>query len=90
VLVFADLARPENFHKIARLGLIETVKVAAEPQLVKQTRSAGAICVPPAPDSFAIALISNDQALQRGIIQMQFASRAQSLDCPDKHQIGCA
>jgi hypothetical protein len=35
-------------------------------------------------------LISNDQALQRGIIEVQLASAPQSLDRSDKNQICCA
>ena len=76
VLVFANRARPENFHEIARLGVIETVKVSAEPQLVKQTRRAWAICVPAAPNAFAVALITNDQPLKRAAIETKLTARA--------------
>ena len=90
VLVSSDLARPENFHEIARPRLIEVIEVLAKPQLVKETRRAGSVGIPAAPDSFAIALIPNDEPLQGGIIEMKVASRAQSLDCPDEHEIRCA
>ncbi len=90
VLILSDLARPENFHEIARLGLIEVVEVPPQLQLVKKAGSAWPICIPAAPDSFAIALIANDQFFQGSILEMKVASRAQSLDCPDEHQIRCA
>ena len=57
---------------------------------MKETRRARPICIPSAPDSFAIALIANDQLFERRIVQMKLTSRAQSLDCPDEHQIRCA
>src|SRR6266496_2247366 len=63
MLVSADLARPENFHEIPRFRLIEIIEVLSELQLVKETGCAGPVCVPTAPDTFAIALISNDQSL---------------------------
>jgi len=90
VLVSSDLARPENLHEIARLRLIEVIEVLAEPEPVKKTRRAGSVGIPAAPDSFAIVLIPNDEPLQSGIIEMEVASRAQSLDCLDEHQIRCA
>src|SRR6266550_8741595 len=69
VLVFSHLPRPENLHEIAWLRLIEVVEVLPKPELVKKTGCARSVCVPSAPDTFAVALISNDQSLQRGIIQ---------------------
>ena len=90
MLISTHLERPENFHEIARLRLIEVVEVLAQRQLVKKARCAGSISVPAAPDSFAIVLIPNDELLQGGIIEMKVASRAQSLDCSDEHQIRCA
>jgi len=90
MLISPHLARPENFHEIARLGLIEVVEVLAEPQLVKKTRRTGSVRIPTAPDSLAIVLIPNDEPLQGGIIEMKVASRAQSLDCPNEHKIRCA
>ena len=69
VLVSPDLPRPENFHEIARFRLIEVIEVLSKLQLVKQTGCARPICIPAAPDAFAIALISDDQSLQRGIIE---------------------
>src|SRR6266436_183544 len=90
VLVLSDLSRPENFHEIARLRLIEIIEVPPQLQFVKKTGSARPVRVPAAPDSFAIALIPNDQLFERGIVQMNLASRAQSLDCSDEHEIGRA
>src|SRR4029077_11129901 len=83
----SHLARPENFHEITRLRLIDIVKISTEPQLVKQTRGARAICVPPAPDAFSIALVTNDQALERAVVQTKLTTFAQSFDRSDKHQI---
>src|SRR5205823_116298 len=80
----------KNFHEIAGLSLIETVEVSPEADLMKQARSAGPICIPSAPDTFAVALVSDDQPLQGGIVEMQIAFRAQSLDCSDENQIRCA
>ena len=90
MLVSSHLARPENFHEIARLGLIEIIEISTKPQLVKQTRGARAICVPAAPDAFSIVLIANDQAFKRGIVETKLTTFAQSFDRPDKHQIGRA
>ena len=90
VLVSSHLARPENFHEIARLGLIDIVEISTKPQLVKQTRGARAICVPAAPDAFSIVLIANDQAFKRAVVETKLTTFAQSFDRPDKHQIGRA
>src|SRR5882724_3953195 len=57
---------------------------------MKKAGSARPIGVPPAPNPFAIALISNDQLFQRGIIDVQLTAGAQSLYRPDEHEIGCA
>jgi len=90
VLVLADLARPKDFHEIAGLRLIETIEVVAEPQLVKEARCAWAISVPAAPDAFPVALISDDQVLQSGGIEIHLAPRPQRLDCFNEDQIRCA
>ena len=87
VLVSSHLSRPEYFHEIARLGLIDIVEVSTEPQLVKETRRAWAIRVPAAPDAFSIVLVANDQTLKRGVIQSKLTAFAQSFDRPDKDQI---
>src|SRR5438046_5385638 len=89
VLIFSHLPRPENLHEIARFRLIEVVEVLPKPELVKKTGCARSVCVPSAPDTFAVALISNDESLQRGIIEVPLPVRAQSLDRPDKNQICC-
>ena len=85
MLVSANRARPENLHEIAGLGLIDIVKISTEPQLVKQTRGARAICVPAAPDAFSIALVANDQPLKRPVVQTKLTTFAQSFDRSDKH-----
>src|SRR4029077_2514045 len=85
VLVSSHLPRPENLHEIARLGLVEIVEVLSKLELMKKTGCAGSVCVPSAPDTFAVALIPNDQSLQRGIIEAQLAARTQSLDCSDEN-----
>src|SRR4029077_3411092 len=87
VLVSSNLPRPENLHEIARLGLVEVVEVLSKLELVKKTGRAGSVCVPSAPDTFAIALISNDQPLQCGIIEVQLTACTQRLDRSDKNQI---
>ena len=90
VLVSSHRARPENFHEITRLGLIDIVEISTKPQLVKQTRGARAICVPSAPNAFSIVLVANDQALKRAVVQTKLTTFAQSFDRSDKHQIGRA
>ena len=81
VLVSSYLVRPENFHEIARLGLINVIEVSTEPQFVEETRCAGSVGIPAAPDSLAIVLIPDDEPLKSGIFEVKVASRAQSLDC---------
>jgi hypothetical protein len=90
VLVSSDVARPENLHEVTRLRLIDVVEISTEPQLVKKTRGARAICVPAAPDAFPIALISNDKAFQGGVIQTKVAAPTQGLDGSNENKIGCA
>ena len=87
VLVSSHLARPENFHEVTRLRLIDIVEISTKPQLVKETRRARAICVPSSPDAFSIVLVANDQALKRAIVQTKLTTFAQSFDRPDKDQI---
>ena len=81
VLISAHLARPENFHEIARLGVIEAIEVWAEPQFVEKASCAWPVRIPAAPDSLAIVLIPDDEPLKSGIFEVKVASRAQSLDC---------
>jgi hypothetical protein len=61
MFVSPDLTGPENLHEIARLRPIKVIEVLSELQLVKETGRAGSVCVPSAPDAFAIVLISNNQ-----------------------------
>jgi len=90
VLISPYLTRPENFHEVTGLRLIDIVEISTEAQLVKETRGARAIRVPAAPDAFSIVLVANDQALERGIIQIKLTALAQRLNRSDKHQIGRA
>ena len=90
VFVSSDLPGPENLHEVARLRPIEIIEVLSKLQLVKKTGRAGSICIPSAPDAFAVTLISNDQPFQCGIIETQLPARTQRLDRPDENQICCA
>jgi len=87
VLVSSHLPRPENFHEVTRLRLVDIVEISTEPQLVKETRRPRAICVPSSPDAFSIVLVANDQALKRAIVQTKLTPFAQRFDRPDKDQI---
>ena len=84
VLVSSHLARPENFHEVARSGLVDVVEISPEPQLVKETRCAWAIGVPSSPNAFSIVLIANDQTLKGAIVKTKLTTFAQSFDRPDK------
>src|SRR5262249_50820988 len=70
-----------------RLRLIDIVEISTKPQLVKETRGAWAICVPAAPDALSIALVANDQALKRAVVQTKLTTFAQSFDRSYEHQI---
>jgi len=87
VLVSSHLARPENFHEVTRLRLIDVVEIPPKPQLVKQTRRARAISVPSSPDVFSIVLVAYDQMLERAVVQTKLTAFAQSFDRPDKDEI---
>src|SRR5689334_17456709 len=86
----ADFVVPEDLHEIARLRLAEIRKITAESKLIKQTRGAGTVCVPPSPHPFAIMLVPNDQLIQGGEIELQLATISQLLDGPDENKIGRA
>ena len=87
MLVSANRARPENLHEIAGFRLIDIVEISTEPQFVKQTRRAWAICVPTAPDAFSIALVADDQPLKCAVVQTKLTTFAQSFDRSDEDQI---
>ena len=87
VLIFSHLARPENFHEVSGLRLVDIVEISTKPQFVKQTRRAGAISVPSSPDVFSIVLVANDQMLEGAVVQTKLTAFAQSFDRPDKDQI---
>jgi hypothetical protein len=76
VLAFAYLPGPKDFHEIARLRLIKIPEVLSKPKLVEEASCARPIRVPAAPDTFPIALISNDQMLQSSVVEVKLASRA--------------
>ena len=88
VLASAYLPRPEYFQEIARLCLVEVVEVSAEPQFVKEASCPWPICVPPAPDPFAIMLISDDELIQRSKIEVELSPRTQRFDGSNKDEIG--
>ena|SRR5438128_10995835 len=90
MLIFADLARPENLHEIARLRLINVIEISAQLQLMKKAGGARSVCVPAAPDSFAITLVPDDQPFEGGVVEMKLPSPTQGLNCSDEHQIGRA
>src|SRR2546425_7226351 len=90
VLTSAYLPRPEYFHKIAGARLVEIVEVVAKSELVKEAGCPRAVGIPATPNAFAIMLITNDELLESGEIEMQFSPRAQRLDGLDKHEIGRA
>ena len=90
VLVSSHLARPENFHEVTRLGLVDIVEISTKPQLVKETRRPWAIGIPSSPDAFSIVLVANDQALKGAIVQTKLTPFAQSFDRSYEHQIGRA
>lgn len=89
-LTAAHALRPKDFHEIARLCLSEVVEVAAETQLMKKARRARPVRIPAAPNAFAIALISNDQLIERGEVELKLATLAQGLDRSNKNEVGRA
>ena len=72
--------RPENLHKIAGLGLGEIIEVLPEIHFMEEPCCSRPVGVPSAPDAFPIALAANHQAFERGVIQIEGTTRAQSLD----------
>jgi hypothetical protein len=87
-LAAADALRPKDFHEIARPRLSETVEIAAETELMKKARRAWSVRVPSAPNAFAIALISNDQLIERGEVELKLVTLAQGLEGPNKDKVG--
>src|SRR5919106_240580 len=90
VLFFAHLPGPKYFHEIARFRLLEFIEISAQPKFVKKTGGARSVRIPPAPNPFAVALISNDQLFQCGVIETQLAARTQGLDGSHENEIGRA
>src|SRR5260370_21891775 len=87
VLTSAHLPRPKYFHKIAGARLVEIIKIAAKSELVKEAGCPRAVGIPATPNAFAIMLITNDELLECGEIEVQFSPRAQRLRPLDKHEI---
>src|SRR5262249_53877671 len=85
--VLADIAVPENFHEIARLGICKIGEIASETKLVKQSSGPRAVRVPASPNSFTVALIADDQLVQRCKIELELAAVAQFFDGFDENQI---
>src|SRR5262249_10773530 len=59
----ANVVVPKDLHEVARLRLGKIGKIAAEPELVKQSRRAGSVRIPASPHAFAVALLANDQLI---------------------------
>jgi len=76
----SDIVVPKNFHEIAGLRLREIGKVPAEPELIKQSRRARAVRIPPSPHAFSVMLIANDQLVQSCEVELQLSAIAQFLD----------
>jgi len=87
MLASAYLFGPKDFHEIARPRLVEVVEVATEPEFVKEPGGAWPICVPTAPDSFAVVLIANNKLIESREIEMKLPVRTQGFDRPDEDQV---
>ena len=57
---------------------------------MKETGRTWPIRIPPTPDAFAIALISNDKMVQGRVVQLKLPPRAQCFDRPNENEIGRA
>jgi len=86
----AYLLRPEDLHEIAGLGLIEVVEISAEPEFMKEPGSAGPVCVPATPNSFAVTLIADDELVEGCEVKMKLAACTERLNCPDEHLVSCS
>jgi len=86
----ADVFVPKNFHEIAGLRLREIGEVSSKLELVKQTASSGAVGVPATPNPFAIVLIANHKLVQRGEIELELPTVAQSFDRFDENDVSRA
>ena len=85
-----DTFRPEDFHEIARLRFREAIEIAAEAEFMKKAGCPRAVCIPAAPNSFAIVLISNDQLIERGEVELKLSAFAQGLDCANENEVSSA
>ncbi len=86
----ADFGRPEDFHEVAGERVADGGKVGAQPQLVEKPCRAGPVGVPAAPDALPVRLPANRKTAQGLFIQFQYAAVAQSLDNPEKDEVGGA
>src|SRR5438552_3578133 len=89
-LTAPDALRPKDFHEISRLRLSEAVEIAAETEFMKKARRAWSVRVPAAPNAFAVALISNDQLIERGEVELKLVMLAQGLERSNKDEVGRA
>ena len=87
MLISTDLRRPKDFHEIAWLGLGKIIEVTAQIELVKKPGCARAVCVPTAPDSFTIALVTNHELIQGGEVEIKLTVGPKRLDCLNENQI---
>jgi len=86
----ADTVRPKDFHEVAWLRLAEVVEVATESELVKKARRSRAIRIPAAPNAFAVALISNDQLIERGEVELKLPALAQGFEGANENNVSGA
>jgi hypothetical protein len=89
-LTTSDALRPKDFHEIAWTGLSEAVEVAAKAELMKKARRAWSVRVPASPNAFAVALVSNDQLIERGEVELKLTALAQGLNRSNKNEVGRA
>jgi len=85
-----DTFRPEDFHEITRLRFREAVEIAAEAELMKKAGCPRAVCIPAAPNSVPIVLVSNDQLIERSDVELKLSAFAQGLDCANENEVSSA
>src|SRR5947209_3797401 len=80
----------KNFHEISGLRLGEVIEVFAQVYFVEKARGSRAVGIPSTPNAFAIALVADEEAFKRGVIETQSAARSQGFDRLDENKIGGA
>jgi hypothetical protein len=91
VLCAADFRGPEYFHEIAGFCALEVGEVGAEAEFVEEAGGAGAVGVPAAPDTFAIALAVVDDEGFHGIgVELEAAIALELLDGFQENEVGGA